>query len=65
MHSKCKKLQLEPVPPKMFSKTIQNKMGNKRHESKGKTKLVGKKVAAESNSNINLQQKNPEQNEKQ
>ena len=42
MHSKCKKLQLDPVPPKMFNKTIQNKMGNIRYESKRKTKLVAK-----------------------
>ncbi|XP_061196002.1 uncharacterized protein LOC133204280 [Saccostrea echinata] len=45
MHSKCKKLQLDPVPPKIFNKTIQNKIGNLRHETKGKTSLVGKKGA--------------------
>ncbi|XP_062589357.1 serine/threonine-protein kinase PRP4 homolog [Saccostrea cucullata] len=48
MHTKCRTLQLEPVPPKLFNKTIQNKIGNIRHESKGKTRLVGKKDATKS-----------------
>jgi hypothetical protein len=40
MHSKCKKLNLDPVLPEIFNKTTQNKIENVRHESKGKATLV-------------------------
>lgn len=39
MHYICTKLDIEPLGPKVFNKTIQNKIGNIRHERKGKDGL--------------------------